>query len=193
MRALAKLIRQYRSYICGKGRRRPPREPPSPRDPNDLTESIQPHLQVCLEQALKKVIENRFQYWSGKDALKAERFLESLESFHCQGLATGEIAQQWGWTQSKVSRFLELIPFRADVRRQTLVLLTTRLKQLDTATRSPDELLAADQRLSDLLEPFLDEVIRDAAREASTSKNRRMNSQFSQTLCQVMKTRKEEL
>ena len=206
---LARLIRDYRLYtktgiyptqsldtsgmenqqeIVGKGERA------RRKDPNDeLSELLKPYLDPCLVQGLEQVVEARFNYLQDKKPQKAENYLKGLHLFHCQGIPMGKIAPILGWnSQSQVSRLLELDAFRADVKRRVLLCLKKRIVKLAQAAYDLDSFRDWEQKVMEVLEPRIDAVIQEAEREASTSKNRVMNSQFSQTVCQHLKTRRGE-
>ncbi len=160
---------------------------------DELTELLNPYIDPCLVQALEQVIEAHFNYLQGKKPQKAENYLKGLHLFHCQGIPMGKIAPLLGWnSQSQVSRLLELDAFRADVKRRVLVCLKKRIFKLAQASYDLDSFRDWEQKVMEVLEPRIDDVIQEAEREASTSKNRVMNSQFSQTLCQYLQTRRGE-
>ena len=102
----------------------------------------------------------------------------------------GEIAQSIGCkAQYEVSRLLKLPQLRADVSRQLLVSLKGHFEEFASAYRAPSQLEDLEQKVMTWLEPQISALMQTAKREAATSKNRKMDSQFSQALCQYLHNR----
>ncbi|NEO99746.1 MAG: hypothetical protein F6K58_13920 [Symploca sp. SIO2E9] len=206
LQELAKLLREYRiykrggvvpiDYLDGLGTRVREEAISSvniTEDKDELTEALGNYLYPCLLQAVEQVIINRVNYLQNKNPQKAENFLKALHLFHCQGVAMAEIATQLSFNaQYQVTRLLELKTFRADIRQKTLLHLRDRIFELVQKYRNPDSILDLEQKVTAFLEPQIDKVIQEAKKEASTSKNRVMNSQLSQTVCQYLDTRRKD-
>lgn len=153
---------------------------------------------TCLEQSVKQVIQARFTYLQSRQTerayRRAEDYLKALRLFHCHGVPMKEIAHQLKFTdQPHLSRLLELRNLRSDIARSTVLCLQKCVLDLAQSYRSPDELRNLESKVQDFLSKAIDIVIKEAEREASTGRNRAMNSQFAQKICQYLNIRKELL
>ena len=75
---------------------------------------------------------------------------------------------------------------RAEIRQELLILLERRVKQSLTALMSPDQLTQVDQNLDRILAEQIDELLEQAAAEASASKNCKNQSFYGQRLCHCL-------
>lgn len=159
----------------------------------ELLHRYRQDLLLCLEDALKTVVQRRYEITQQEQPKKAARFLPSLCLFHCDGESMGKIGKtmQLG-TQPTVSRFLALDQLRADVRQTLLLKLRDRVKVLAATYVDQSRLEAIDQQLDLALLAQVDPIITEAEAEASTP-NRPRKSLFSRLLCRYLKTQHTKL
>lgn len=142
----------------------------------------------CFAGAVKKVIENRMEYFqakrTAKSRKKAENFLQALYLFHCQAVPMKEIAPKLGLIdQPYVSRLLELKNLRSDIARNTLLCLKDCIFKLIQSQVDFDLPSDWESKVEDFLQKELQAVIKQAEQEASNGQNRAMNSQLARAIC----------
>lgn len=191
---LAKLIRDYKSsryHGVAKKSQIKTQSYEKDESENDILIVYRQLLEDCLIAAIKKITEERVNYLQNKRNKRHKQFLQGLDFFHCQYVPMGEIAEKIGLNnQSQVSRLLELKSFRADIGRRTLVKLRSKVLELAQTYTSPSQLRDLEVRINAFLDEEISNVIQEAEKEASNSKNRIMRSQLSLAICQYLDTRK---
>jgi len=148
-------------------------------------------LYDCLITAIEEVTEERFHYLQRKKKKQHQEFIQGLKLFHCQNIPMEKLAELLELNNhSQVSRLLDLKNFRADIGRRILVNLRPRVLKLAQAYNSPQKVRDLEQRISKFLDEQVSNIIQAAEKEASVSKNRVMNSEFSRGICQYLDRRK---
>lgn len=148
-----------------------------------------------LEQAIEQVVSDRIAYHRQRKPPSDQRFIRALHLFYCQHQSMGEIAPHVGLhKQYQVSRLLELIPFRADVRQKMLVYLRDRCRELATHYINLTQLENLEQRLNTILEEEIDKIIEVDEIEASTPNRflNNLNNRFARYVCRHLDTRRLE-
>jgi hypothetical protein len=182
LKQLAQYVRQDR---CRGPSPRPPAPPPQAADPA-ITQLLESYCQPCLAQAVEQTIEQRLGHFQQKrrGAMKANQFLQALTLFYCHSQPMKEIAVAIGLRdQPSVSRLLNRDALQADIRRQVVACLLQRIRQLATATQSPERLQALDQQIAAFIDPYVEGIIAADQREGYTSKHRQMTSAYATQLC----------
>lgn len=199
---LAKVLRQY-SLQQKTGPKRMPPESEADTDAETIKQLLDQYCAPCLEESIEQVLQQWIEAFSAKkqQTKKAEKFLEALYQFHCEGTSLGNIASQLGYkAQYQVSRLLKLKDFRADVMRETLLRLKVSVSELARSYCTPEALKDLEHKIDAYLDGYLADLVEEAEREAHTSqsktaikdKKRLMNSLFSRTLCQSLKNRRHK-
>ncbi len=194
---LAQLIRNYKAS-CGKGITQASRgqgttnlSVNTAEDEDILNVGDRQLLQKCLIASIHEVTEERFNYLQNKRNKRGKQFLQGLYFYHCQHVPMGEMAEKLGLNnQSQVSRLLDLKNFRADIGRRTLVQLRSQVIEIAQAYASASQLKDLEARIQDFLDQKIDNLIQEAQKESSISKNREMTSKLSRAICQYLDIRK---
>ncbi|MEC4819896.1 MAG: hypothetical protein SAK29_42500 [Scytonema sp. PMC 1069.18] len=148
-------------------------------------------LQDCLIAAIKEVTEERVNYLQSKRKKRDKPFLQGLDFFHCQYVPMTEIAEKIGLNnQSQVSRLLDQTAFRSDISRRTLVKLRSKLLEQAQIHNSPSQLKNLELEINTFVDEEVSNVMQEAEKEASISKNRVMRNLLSIAICQYLDTRK---
>ena len=145
----------------------------------------------CLYQSVEQVIKNRFDYIQRKGTQKgkeqAKKYLQALSLFHCNGVALKKIALQLGFTdQPHLSRLLKLKILRKDIGRNLISNLKKYVAELSGYSQNPDKLLELDARIQNLFGEEIDQLIKDAEKEAKNGYRLVMNSKLAQSVCQFI-------
>ncbi|MBW4510738.1 MAG: hypothetical protein KME64_30105 [Scytonematopsis contorta HA4267-MV1] len=153
----------------------------------DFLKSYRSQLLICLDEALKTVIESRFQYLQSKKPDKSNDFLTALQLFHCQKLSMSEIAIRLDLKgQYVVTRLLKLKDFRADVRREILVKLKNHVLELAKLYSNQNNLANLETKINDLLDEQIANLISQAETEAVRMQTHVTSSTFYRILCQQL-------
>ncbi|MEM7553042.1 MAG: hypothetical protein AAF378_02910 [Cyanobacteria bacterium P01_A01_bin.84] len=145
----------------------------------------------CLHKSVGQVIQTRFDYIQRKGTKKgkeqAKKYLEALHLFHCNGVALTKIAFQLGFTdQPHLSRLLKLKILRKDIGRNLILSLTNYVEELSEYSQNPDKLLELDAQIQKIFGQEIDELIKDAEKEAKNGYRQTMNSKLAQSICQFI-------
>ncbi|MEM9926022.1 MAG: hypothetical protein AAF915_20100 [Cyanobacteria bacterium P01_D01_bin.50] len=145
----------------------------------------------CLHKSVGQVIKNRCDYIQRKGTKKgkeqAKKYLEALHLFHCNGVALKKIALQLGFTdQPHLSRLLKLKILRKDIGRNLIVNLKKYVAELSGYSQSPDKLLELDARIQKMFGQEIDELIKEAEKEAQNGYKLVMKSKLAQLICQFV-------
>ena len=145
----------------------------------------------CLHQSVQQVIQNHCNYIERKGTQKgrqqAEKYLEALRLFHCDGVALQKIASQLGFTdQPHLSRLLRLKILREDIRRNLLLNLKKYVTELSGYSQSPEKLLELDTQNQNIFGEEVDELIQEAEKEAKNGYRLMMNSKLAQSICKFI-------
>ncbi|GEM_PF-4378486 len=145
----------------------------------------------CLDKSVSMVIQNRFNYIQRKGTKKgkeqAKKYLEALHLFHCNGVALTKIAFQLGFTdQPHLSRLLKLKILRKDIGRNLILNLKKYVAELSGYSQNPEKLLELDAGIQKLFGQEIDELIKEAEKEAKNGYRRIMNSKLAQAICQFI-------
>ncbi|MEO1378191.1 MAG: hypothetical protein AAFW70_28745 [Cyanobacteria bacterium J06635_10] len=145
----------------------------------------------CLHKSVEQVIQTRFDYIRRKGTAKgkeqAKRYMEALHLFHCNGVALKKIAFQLGFTdQPHLSRLLKLKILRKDIGRNLILNLKKYVAELSGYSQNPDKLLELDARIQKMFGQEIDELIKDAEKEAKNGYRLVMNSKLAQSICQFI-------
>ena len=145
----------------------------------------------CLHKSVEQVIQTRFDYIQRKGTAKgkeqAKRYMEALHLFHCNGVALKKIAFQLGFTdQPHLSRLLKLKILRQDIGRNLILNLKKYVAELSGYSQNPDKLLELDARIQNLFGEEIDQLIKDAEKEAKNGYRLVMNSKLAQSVCQFI-------
>lgn len=145
----------------------------------------------CLDKSVKQVIQTRFDYIQRKGTIKgkeqAKRYFEALHLFHCNGVGLKKIASQLGFTdQPHLSRLLKLKILRKDIGRNLILNLKKYVAELSGYSQNPDKLLELDARIQNMFGQEIDELIKDAEKEAKNGYRLVMNSKLAQSICQFI-------
>ena len=137
------------------------------------------------------MIQTRFDYIQRKGTAKgkeqAKRYLEALHLFHCNGVGLKKIAFQLGFTdQPHLSRLLKLKILRKDIGRNLILNLKKYVAELSGYSQNPDKLLELDARIQNMFGQEIDELIKDAEKEAKNGYRLVMNSKLAQSICQFI-------
>jgi hypothetical protein len=147
-------------------------------------------LTTSLDDAIEIVLERRYQGLKAKRPPLTDAWLRGLYLFHCAHESMGEIAEEIGFqAQYQVSRLLQLKAFRTDVRHEMLNLLQSRVLQSAESLLSPDQLQALEIKLEAILAEQVDELLNQAAAEASTTRSCAVQSLYAQRLCRCLSRR----
>ncbi|WP_424094653.1 hypothetical protein [Moorena producens] len=145
-------------------------------------------LQDCLTTAIQEVIQNRVAYLSRQQKPRHQQFLEALYLFHCKHVTMTKIAVQIGLTaQYQVSRLLDLKAFRADIARRTSIRLHQQLVELGQAYASAQDVKELDKRISQFVEEEINQIMTAAMKETFVKNQYKLSSNFSRTLCELLK------
>ncbi len=145
----------------------------------------------CLHKSIEQVIQTRFDYIQRKGTAKgkeqAQRYIEALHLFHCNGIALKKIAFQLGFTdQPHLSRLLKLKILRKDIGRNLIFNLKKYVAELSGYSQNPDKLLELDARIQNMFGEEIDRLIKDAEKEAKNGYRLVMNSKLAQSICQFI-------
>lgn len=145
----------------------------------------------CLDESVKQVVKTRFDYIQRKGTQKgkeqAKRYLEALHLFHCNGVGLKKIASQLGFTdQPHLSRLLKLKILRKDIGRNLILNLKKYVAELSGYSQNPDKLLELDARIQHMFGQEIDELIKDAEKEAKNGYRLAMNSKLARSICQFI-------
>ena len=207
LKTLAEQLRQYRIYIRGgpapsisldqpiSGTSNLPQLAPPPDDQgseaqNEFLAAYRQQFQTSLDQAISAVLSQRFKQLQRRQPLKAHQYLQALYLFHCRGQAMGEIAPQVNLkAQYQVSRLLQLKELRAAIRHQILLDLRDRVLDQAQAYADPARLQLLDRQIDTALQAQIDQILAEAAAEASVPHHRPVHSLYAQRLCAVLDRR----
>ncbi len=145
----------------------------------------------CLHESVKQVVQTRFDYIQRKGTVKgkeqAKRYLQALHLFHCNGVGLKNIAAQLGFTdQPHLSRLLKLKILRKDIGRNLISNLKKYVAELSGYSQNPDKLVELDTRIQSLFGEEIDELIKDAEKEAKNGYRLVMNSKLARSICQFI-------
>ncbi|MEO1428850.1 MAG: hypothetical protein AAFV71_07265 [Cyanobacteria bacterium J06633_8] len=145
----------------------------------------------CLHESVEQVIQTRFDYIQRKGTAKgkeqAKRYMQALYLFHCNGVALKKIAFQLGFTdQPHLSRLLKLKILRKDIGRNLILNLKKYVAELSGYSKNPDKLLELDVRIQKMFGQEIDELIKDAEKEAKNGYRLVMNSKLARSICQFI-------
>ena len=145
-----------------------------------------------LDQAIALAIPNALTHLQRKKSDAEPAFLTAIHLLHCEGQSMREIAPQIGLKQQyEVTRLLKLNDLRADVRQRSLLLLRDRV--IDTAKlyATVETLEQLDQRVEQILDQQISNVIEEAESEAKSPVRRQpFRSLFARRLCLYLASRK---
>jgi hypothetical protein len=142
----------------------------------------------CLDQAIQQVIEEQRVQLNRKKSEKCQQFIVALRGFHCQGKSMADIASLVGLkAQYQVSRLLKLKQIRAAVRGQMLNCLLECIVDLAKACTDPEQIIALDHQIEQVLADDIDKMIQEAEIEAELkNKKAALKSLFAQRICQYI-------
>lgn len=145
----------------------------------------------CLCKSVEQVIKTRLDYIQRKGTEKgkeqAKKYFEALHLFHCDGVALTKIASQLGFTdQPHLSRLLKLKTLRKDIGRNLILNLKSFVEALNECYQNPEKLVEIDSQIQELFGPGIDELIKNAEKEARNGHRLAMNSQLAQAICQYL-------
>ena len=211
LQSLADRLRQYRIYarggptaaesldgdtFVGKPLQvEDPRKGGSDREEqNEFLSFYREQFSHCMDRAISGTIERWVSTMQRKKTPKHEQFLQALSLFHDRGLSMGEIAPLVGLqAQYQVSRLLKLKQLRADIRRSLLVELQDSIMQkAESYHWDLDRLQDIDGKIEAALCEQVDDVLQEAASEASVAQRHSAPSLYSRRLCQYLNSRSQE-
>lgn len=201
LKTLAEQLRQYRIYVRGgpaptTSLDRPlletgaapqlamDSEDPASAAQNEFLVAYRQQFQASLDQAIAHILDQRYHQLQRRQPLKVKHYLIALHLFHCQGQAMTKIAPQVSLkAQYQVSRLLQLKELRAAIRHQILLALRDRVWAQAQAYTDPDRLKALDHQIDEALQAQVDQVLQEAAAEASVPHHRPTHSLYARRLC----------
>lgn len=164
---------------------------PSKEPVSNLPEYCIEPFNACLDKSIERVIENCHNYIQRKGTRKGKeqgkKYLEALSLFHCDGDALTKIARELGFTdQAHLSRLLKLKTLRKDIGRNLVLELTNYVKELSKCSDNPEKLLELDRQIQNMFGSEIDELIKEAEREARNGHRLVMNSKLSLAICKCL-------
>ncbi|MGK7907698.1 MAG: hypothetical protein AB4040_10795 [Synechococcus sp.] len=147
----------------------------------------------CMDRAIADTIERWVTTLQRKKTPKHQQFLQALALFHEQGLSMGEIAPKVGLqAQYQVSRLLKLKELRADIRQSLLLELRERvMKKAGDYHSDLGQLQAMDRKIEAALSEQVDNILHEAAAEASVAQRSPVRSLYTRRLCQYLNSRSQ--
>lgn len=143
-------------------------------------------LQSALDGAIAQTISHRVARLAKRTPSQSAAFLEGLHRFHCGGESMGAIAPHIGLReQYQVTRLLSIKQLRADIRRQTLLILKECIGQLAQDYVEADRLQRLDANLEAILDGQLDPIFAAAEAESFTAQPS-SRSLLTQRLCDYL-------
>ncbi|WP_017327834.1 hypothetical protein [Synechococcus sp. PCC 7336] len=212
LQRLAERLRQYRIYVRGgpapvesldrdsshSGRSAlqvaaPDEDLPEREDRNEFLTYYRAQFSRCLDRAISDTVERWVTQLQRKKTPKHQPFLLGLSLFHCQGMSMGDIAPHVGLrAQYQVSRLLKLKELRADIRQALLLELRNCILQKLESYKELEQLQEWDRKLDAALSEQIDEMLQEAAAEASVAQHSPARSLYARRLCQYLDSRGAE-
>jgi hypothetical protein len=149
-------------------------------DRNTFLNQYRNSFTTVLQTSIIKVIHDR----TTKTPKKAQQFLIALQSYYCQQIAMGDIAEIINVRgQDVVSRLMRLKDLRSDIRYHMLSQLKTAVLNQVTHWRTPEELQQADRILDNALDEQLETLMQEESQRDKTPQGLKKESRLSIALC----------
>ena len=160
---------------------------------NEFLNYYREQFSRCMDRAIADTIERWVTTLQQKKSPKHQQFLQALTLFHEQGLSMGEIAPKVGLqAQYQVSRLLKLKELRADIRQSLLMELCERVIQKAESYHSDlGQLQAMDRKIEAALSEQVDDILQEAAAEASVAQRSSTASLYARRLCHYLNSRSQ--
>lgn len=157
-------------------------------DQNEFLGRYRQQFQVALNQAIEQTVCQRFRYFQKRDPAEAQKFLQGLSLFHCYAIAMTKLKDYLQKEQYQITRLLQLLKLREDVKRNMLNGLRNQVQELAAQYVGLAQLEALMEKIDAALEAEIDRVMEEARVEASTGKRDREKprSRFSASLCRYL-------
>ena len=150
-------------------------------DRNTFLNQYRNSFTLVLKNSIIKVITDR----TTATPKKASQFLVALQSYYCQQIAMGEIAELIGVRgQDVVSRLMRLKDLRSDIRHHMLSQLKTTVLTQAEQWLTPQALQQADRALDSALDEQLEALMQEESQRDKTTKDLKKETRFSTALCE---------
>lgn len=167
----------------------PTTEPEDTDQQDEFLNRYRHEFRAVLTEAIGQTVLHRFNHLHRKDEAKAQIFLEALFLFHCQAVHMTEIGRHLQLKQYQLSRLLELLKLREDVKRHSVVRLRNRIRTIAAKYVTLEQLEQLMDEIDKALEEEVDRVLEEARAEASTANRNdehKSRSLFSTLLCRYL-------
>ncbi len=175
---------QYRSWV----EEQPVAEPDDLEEQNEFLRTYRREFQAALMQAIEQTVFNYFCRYQKRNEAEAQKFLKGLCLFHCHAIAMTKLNTYLQKEQYQVSRLLQLLKLREDVKRNTQIKLRAQVQELAARYITLSQLEQLMEKIDVALEEEIDRVMKEAQAEASTGKRdkQKPRSLFSSLLCRYL-------
>lgn len=163
-------------------------EPDDDEQQNEFLTDYRQHFKAILTEAIEQTVLNRFRYYQKRDAVEAQKFLKGLSLFHCHAIAMTKLKTHLQKEQYQVTRLLQLLKLREDVKRNMQIKLRAQVRALAAQYITLAQLEQLMEKIESALEEQVDSVMEEARIEASTAKRDPGNprSLFAASLCRYL-------
>ena len=165
---------------------------PDTNEQDEFLRQYRRHLKGSLDIAIETVVEHRLQNLKKKRRFQdiSRAWWKGLYLFHCCDVSMGDIAHEIGLkAQYQVSRLLQLKAMRTDIRQEMLRVLGAQVFESVQDFLPHAQLQKVDQELDSILAEQVDDLLNQAAAEASTARSCHPQSLYAERLCHYLSRR----